>query len=137
MINGHHGNIDALKGLDKKVQASKKGSKVFVFSYWHFLSRDFDHAGFVETSLMLLISQKVNMNKAQKGLVTDGLDKKEIKRLGKKATKSFPSVTKNGVWGDPTKSSKQEGRKIFSEIIENMNKKCQTCLTGHSPKLHQ
>ena len=133
VINGHHGNMEAIKNLEKKVQKiSKSKLKVFVFSYWHFMNRDFDHAGFVETSLMLAISKDVKLNLAQKGLITDGLTKKEITKLGKIATKSFPKVTKNGIWGDPTKSTKKEGEKIFSEITENLGKKCQTCLTGHS-----
>ncbi len=96
------------------------------------MEREFDHAGFVETSLMLAISKDVKMKLAQKGLITDGLTKKEITKLGKIATKSFPKVTKNGIWGDPTKSTKKDGKKFFSEIIDNLGKKCQTCLTGHS-----
>ena len=31
--------------------------------------------------------------------------KKEISKINKLAQKSFPKVTGNGVWGDPTKSS--------------------------------
>ena len=137
IINGHHGNIEAMKNFDKKIGASKKKLKVFTFSYWNFMQREFDHAGFVETSLMLAISDNVKMKLAEKGLVTDGLTKKEIKRLGKLASKSFPKVTKNGIWGDPTKATKKEGERILSEIIENLGKKCQTCLTGHSLKFHQ
>ncbi|MDX1441233.1 MAG: creatininase family protein [Nitrosopumilaceae archaeon] len=133
VINGHHGNLNAIKGIDKKLQKiSKNRLKIFVFSYWHFMEKEFDHAGFVETSLMLAISKDVKMKQAQKGLITEGLPKKEITRLGKIASKSFPKVTKNGVWGDPTKSTKKEGKQIFSEIVENLGKKCQTCLTGHS-----
>ncbi len=137
IINGHHGNQKALENLNKKVnQHSKKKIKVFVFSYWHFMKNEFDHAGFVETSLMLAISKKVKMTRAKKGLITTNLSKKEKSRLGKLATKSFPSVTKNGVWGDPTKSTAKEGRKFLSEIVRNLSKKSQTSLTDKSPKLH-
>jgi len=137
IINGHHGNLEALKNINKKIDTSKIKMNVFIFSYWHFMEREFDHAGFVETSLMLSISNDVKMKLAQKGLVTDGLTKKEIKNLGKMASKSFPKVTKNGIWGDPRKATKKEGQVIFSEILENLTKKCQTCLTGHSLKFHQ
>ena len=132
IINGHHGNINALKNIDKKIK-NKLNSQVqiFTFSYWHFMKEDFDHAGFVETSLMLSISKDVKMNLAKKGLVTDNMTKQEIRKLGKMATKSFPKVTKNGVWGDPRRATKKDGKKIFSEIIENLTEKCQTCLTGH------
>ncbi len=137
IINGHHGNIDAIKNIDKKLRKVSKNLRVFVFSYWHFMERDFDHAGFAETSLMLAISNNVKMNLAKKGLVTDGMSQKEIKELGKMATKSFPKVTKNGIWGDPRKATKKDGEKIILEITRNLSKKCQTCLTGHSSKFHQ
>ena len=132
VINGHHGNLKAIKNLDLKLQKlSENRLKVFSFSYWHFMSREFDHAGFVETSLMLTISKKVEMRSAKKGLIIDGMSKQEIKKLGKIANRSFPMATKNGVWGDPTKATKKDGQKIFDEIIENLAKKCQTCLTGN------
>ena len=133
IINGHHGNLKALKGLDKKIrEISKNKLKVFVFSYWHFLSREFDHAGFVETSLMLAISKNVKMNLAKKGLITDNMSEKEIKKIGKLANQSFPKATKNGIWGDPTIATKKDGKEFLDEITKNLAKKCQTCLTGHS-----
>jgi creatinine amidohydrolase len=96
------------------------------------MERDFDHAGFVETSLMLAISKNVKMNLAKKGLDTDGMTKQEIIKLGKLANQSFPKATKNGIWGDPRKATKKDGQVILDEIIKNLGKKCQTCLTGHS-----
>ncbi len=138
IINGHHGNQSAIKNINVKVNKTLKNQiKVFTFSYWHYMKRDFDHAGFVETSLMLAISKGVKMKLAKKGLITDGLSTQEIKKLGKKASVAFPQVTINGVWGDPTKATKKEGGKIFSEITANLAKKCQTCLTGHGSKFHQ
>jgi creatinine amidohydrolase len=136
IINGHHGNLDAIKDIDKKLKISKN-FRVFSLSYWHFMEREFDHAGFVETSLMLAISNNVKMNLAKKGLVTDGMSKKEIQNLGRLASKSFPKATKNGVWGDPRKATKKDGKKIILEITKNLSEKCQTCLTGHSSKFHQ
>ena len=137
IINGHHGNQKALENLNTKINhLSKKKIKVFVFSYWYFMKHEFDHAGFVETSIMLAISKKVKMNRAKKGLITKNLSEKEKSRLGKLASKSFLSVTKNGVWGDPSKSTAKEGRRFLSEIVRNLVKKSQTCLTEESPKLH-
>jgi creatinine amidohydrolase len=138
IINGHHGNLKAIKNIDLKLrQILKNKIQVFTFSYWHFMERDFDHAGFVETSLMLAISNEVKMKSAKKGLITDGMSKQEINKLGRMASESFPKVTKNGIWGDPRKATKSDGQKIFREIIDNLEKKCQTCLTGHSSKFHQ
>ncbi|MCV0430486.1 creatininase family protein [Nitrosopumilus sp.] len=133
IINGHHGNLKPIKNLDIKLKKlSNNKLKVFPLSYWHFMQRDFDHAGFVETSLMLAISKNVKMNLAKKGLITDGMTKQEITKIGKLANQSFPKATKNGIWGDPTKATKKDGRVILAEIVENLGKKCQTCLTGHS-----
>ena len=138
VINGHYGNLKPLQNIDVKLRKlSKNKLKVFSLSYWHFMNRDFDHAGFVETSLMLVISKNVKMKLAQKGLVTNGMNKQQIKKLGQLAAKSFPQVTKNGIWGDPRKATKRDGQIILDEIMQNLTKKCQTCLTGHSSKLHQ
>ncbi len=138
VINGHHGNLKPLKNIDEKLRKlSKNKLRVFPLSYWHFMQREFDHAGFVETSLMLAISKNVKMKLAKKGLVTDGMKQQQINDLGRLAAKSFPKVTKNGIWGDPRKATKRDGQIILDEIMKNLEKKCQTCLTGHSSKLHQ
>ena len=138
IINGHHGNLKAIKNIDKKLRKILKNKiSVFSLSYWHYMKREFDHAGFVETSLMLAISNDVKMNLAKKGLITDGMSKQEINKLGRIAAKSFPKVTKNGIWGDPRKATKKDGQKIFNEIIDNLEKKCQTCLTERRSKFHQ
>jgi len=133
IINGHHGNQNSLKNLDVKLKKiSKNKIKVFPLSYWHFMEREFDHAGFVETSLMLAISKNVKMKSAKKGLITDKMSKHEIMKIGKLANKSFPEATKNGIWGDPTNATKKEGQQILDKIVKNLSKKCQTCLTEHS-----
>lgn len=132
IVNGHHGNLRPLKNIDTKLKKlTRDRLGVFSFSYWHFTEREFDHAGFVETSLMLAISKNVKMDKAEKGLTTEGMSKQQIKELGELASQSFPSVTSNGIWGDPTKATKRDGQKILAEIVKNLGKRCQTCLTGH------
>lgn len=132
IINGHHGNLKAIKNIDSRIhRISKDKLKVFPLSYWHFMEREFDHAGFVETSLMLAISKNVKMKSAKKGLITDRMSKQEVKNICRIANKSFPKVTENGVWGDPTKATKKDGAAILTEIITNLGKKCQTCLTEH------
>ena len=134
IINGHHGNLKSIKNIDIKIKNKLKNKvNVFPLSYWHFMDRDFDHAGFVETSLMLAISKNVKMKLAKKGLITDKMTKQEIVKIGKLANKSFPKATKNGIWGDPTKATKKDGVKILNEIIVNLSKKCQTYLTEDIP----
>lgn len=126
IINGHHGNQKALDSIEK----SFKQSRVFVFSYWHFMDRDFDHGGFVETSLMLAISKNVKMRLAKKGLDEEKLDPKELAKIRKLAYISFPKAAKNGIWGDPTNATKKDGVQMLSEIVSNLEKRCKACLTS-------
>jgi creatinine amidohydrolase len=118
IINGHYGNLDSLRSFERK----QKKKRIKIFSYWKYMERGFDHAGNVETSIMLAISKNVNMKKAQKGFQTDGMSKQEILKMNKLAQKSFPKVTRNGIWGDPTKSSARLGKKIIKEVVDNLVK---------------
>ncbi|MEM3077333.1 MAG: creatininase family protein [Candidatus Nitrosotenuis sp.] len=123
ILNGHHGNQKALNSLKFKICRKHKGRiKVFVYSYWHFMGREFDHAGFVETSLMLAISNKPNMKLAKKGLTTQNMTKQQKMRISKLASVQFIKATKNGVWGDPRNASSAAGRQILAEIVKNITK---------------
>ena len=73
ILNGHHGNVEALNEILELNAIPPYWQKLRVYSYWHFMEHEFDHAGFVETSIMLAISDKVKMKKAKKGLITKGL----------------------------------------------------------------
>ena len=140
ILNGHHGNIQALKIFEESLNSGKLGYSVRklekignsniikFFNYWEFMKHEFDHAGFVETSLMLAVSNKVKMKKAKKGLITKGLSEKEKQRINKLSAEpgGFPKVTKNGVWGDPTGATKKDGQKLFAEIVRNLAKECQS-----------
>lgn len=138
ILNGHYGNHKAIMKIPEKVsKVVGFNAKIFAYSYWHFMKRKFDHAGFVETSIMRAISKKVEMDKAVKGLIPDNLPKKKLADLTRFASKSFILATKNGVWGDPTKATAKDGRVILNEIIVSIVKESQTCLTGKSRKLHQ
>ena len=137
ILNGHHGNVDTLERMEHayqqpnpepKLKSDFKDVKIDFYSYWHFMKREFDHAGFVETSMMLAISDKVKMKKAKKGLITKDLSEKERKRINKLSTQpgGFPKVAKNGVWGDPTDATKKDGKKFLAEIVRNLAKECQS-----------
>ena len=128
-LNGHHGNVESLKSAWKYWGMTDTWAEVTrSYSYWHWMKHEFDHAGFVETSLMLAISDKVKMKKARKGFTTKGLSKKEIRRISKLSTQpgGFPKVAKNGVWGDPTGATKKDGEKFLAEIVRNLAKECQS-----------
>jgi creatinine amidohydrolase len=128
-LNGHHGNVESLKSAWKYWGMTDTWAEVTrSYSYWHWMKHEFDHAGFVETSRMLAISDKVKMKKAKKGFTTKGLSKKEIRRISKLSTQpgGFPKVAKNGVWGDPTGATKKDGEKFLAEIVRNLAKECQS-----------
>jgi len=122
ILNGHHGNERSIPDV------WFSDGELRVYSYWRFMEHEFDHAGCVETSLMLAISDKVKMKKAKKGLITNGLREKEIQRIKKLSTErgGFPQVAKNGVWGDPTGATKKDGEKFLAEIVRNLAKECQS-----------
>jgi creatinine amidohydrolase len=123
ILNGHHGNQSSLKNIPEIMNKITRGKvQVLVFSYWHFMKRKFDHAGFVETSIMLAISKKVEMKKARNGFNVDKYSEKQKNRLNKLASRSFLAVAKNGVWGDPTKATARDGKMILSEIVQNLLK---------------
>ena len=122
ILNGHHGNERSIPDV------WVNDGKLRVYSYWRFMEHEFDHAGFLETSLMLAISDKVKMKKAKKGLITNGMSEKEIQRIKKLSIErgGFPKVTENGVWGDPTSATKKDGEKFLAEIVRNLAKECQS-----------
>ncbi len=123
ILNGHHGNQNALKSISGKIsKITKNRVKVFVFSYWRFMDREFDHAGFVETSLMLALSKQTKMSLARKGFTTENMTPQQKLKISKLASKQFIKATKTGVWGDPTKATKKDGQKIFAEIVTNLSK---------------
>jgi len=119
ILNGHHGNVKTLKVMEHSAPSIyPKDFKINFYSYWHFMKHEFDHAGFVETSLMLAISDKVKMKKAKKGLITKGLSEEEKSEIDFISTYpgGFPKVAKNGVWGDPTKATKKTERSFLQKL---------------------
>lgn len=128
VINGHYGNKKALEMFAKNMQGDKP--IVRVFSYWEFTERCFDHAGFMETSLMLAVSDNVTMSKAQKGLDTSNMTDEEIADIKKISTESFPRATGNGVWGDPRHATADAGREMLDEITQNIQQEIQRQIRG-------
>ena len=119
IINGHRGNMGVVQYIPQKVERINSKVKVFGINYWHLIEKEFDHGGFVETSLMLAIAPKlVQMHKAKSGY----LNKKMLHSTYTtflSNTSSF-KITRNGVLGDPRKATKEEGNKIISITIKNL-----------------
>lgn len=124
VFNGHYSNRGALARLADMAVERPDGPIIHVMSYWRFTKSRFDHGGFVETSLMLAISDSVRMSMARKGLVTDGMKPDDIERLKKLSTTCFPEATGNGIWGDPRAATAEAGCRILSEIVRNLRGEC-------------
>lgn len=123
VLNGHHGNMGALQYTSHEL-ADKvpKDVHVYAIHYWHLLDHEFDHAGEVETSLVLAIAPElVSMKNAEPN----------AKRLSKSKVAygamtnhpgSFPRLTGNGVWGDPRKASAAKGEKWLELVVTKLTK---------------
>jgi creatinine amidohydrolase len=113
IINGHHGNIKALKRVK-----GVKGASVHVLHYWRHMRQELGHAGDAETSLVLAIAPRlVNMRKAVPGANKPA--KKEYAKIAGRPG-SFVKITGNGVWGDPRKASAKKGRQLLKEITAGL-----------------
>lgn len=119
IINGHHGNIGALKQATRGLKLPR-GASVHTLHYWRQLKDELGHAGDVETSLVLAIAPRlVKMKKAVPSA------KKPTKKAYAKVAGlpgSFVEATGNGVWGDPRKASAQKGRRLLKEITAGLAK---------------
>jgi creatinine amidohydrolase len=127
IINGHHGNIGLLQYVGQNLLSKYAiNSDFFYFiNYWQMLEIEFDHAGEVETSIMMAIHPDlVNMDLAKAGLDTKGHKFGSLYKLGTNMSinnpAGFTKFTKNGIWGNPFKANAIEGRKMLSQVIEKI-----------------
>ena len=122
LLNCHHGNSGILQYIHQNIRERlNKGSMVNFINYWHLIG-DFDHAGEIETSLVLAIDEKiVNMKKVKRNK-NDIPSSKVLSSSITNIPGSFLKITGNGVWGDPTRASKTKGKKLFNVIIRELVK---------------
>lgn len=118
ILNGHHGNMRALQQVAKKLRGKMPaGIRAHTLHYWRMMKGEFDHAGEVETSLVLAIAPElVRMDRAEPN------SKKLPKAYDASAPGSFPKITGNGVWGDPRKATAAKGEKLIEEITSGLAK---------------
>lgn len=123
ILNGHHGNTGVLQYIAQNVYGRiSSGTNIYPINYWKLISNEFDHAGDIETSLLLAIAPNlVNMNKAKPNS-RELLKSKFAYSSITSNPGAFPKLTGNGVWGDPTKATVQKGEKLLREIVKNVLK---------------
>lgn len=113
ILNGHHGNIGALKRVK-----GVKGTSIHIIHYWRHMQQELGHAGDAETSLVLAIAPDlVDMKKAVPSARKP--TKKEYAKIADKPG-AFVRVTGNGVWGDPRQASAKKGRLLLREITTGL-----------------
>jgi creatinine amidohydrolase len=131
IINGHHGNMGLLQYLGQHLLSIYPVKEKFFYfiNYWQMLNKSFDHAGEVETSLMLFICPElVRMDLYKKGLEMDikqyGGNDDLVKKAGINMSINNPGgfikFTKNGVWGNPLNASSEKGNQMVSHITEKI-----------------
>jgi len=123
ILNGHHGNTGALQYIPQELN-SRIGNDVNIHTihYWQMMTSEFDHAGEVETSLVLAISPElVRMERARPS--SKKLSKSKFAYTSiTNAPGAFPKLTGNGVWGDPRKATASKGENLIKEITINARK---------------
>lgn len=146
VVNGHHGNLDALQGLCRRGRGpgrgrlgrpEGRGARVLALSYWHFMDGPFDHAGLAETSLMLAAAGGggARMGRAKRGYVEEpGMPDARRGEIAARAASSFPSVAPSGVWGDPRGASAARGRRLLAGIARRAAERCRSCLAEGPPR---
>ena len=121
IINGHHGNIGALQYIAQNLyEKIPNDISIHSVNYWHLMQSEFDHAGDVETSLMLATAPElVRMDKAEASY--NKLSKSKVAYASiTNNPGSFPKITGNGVWGDPKNATANKGHKLLDEIVRNL-----------------
>lgn len=123
ILNGHHGNTGALQYIPQEIQSKIPSyANIHILHYWQMMTSEFDHAGEVETSLVLAIAPElVHMDRAMPNSKDLSKSRAAYNSLTN-APGSFPKITGNGVWGDPMKATASKGDKLIKEIIANLTK---------------
>ena len=113
LLNGHGGNAETLERL--AVRAQYEGRDVRV---WTPRVPDGDlHAGRVETSLVLALHPwAVRVNRIAAGPTAPLTEIWPQLRAG-----GVVVVSPNGVLGDPTQASAEEGRALHAQLVEDLN----------------
>ncbi|MFL6476511.1 MAG: creatininase family protein [Nitrososphaera sp.] len=125
ILNGHHGNTGALQYISQEIEHMVPANTtthvgIHTLHYWQMMAAEFDHAGEVETSLVLAIAPElVHMKRAMPNSKSLSKSRAAYSSLTN-APGSFPKITGNGVWGDPTKASASKGERLIKEIVNNL-----------------
>ena len=112
LVNGHGGNLEAVRGA--VATAADEGRRALAWA--PSVPGGDAHAGRTETSLLLAIDPSVvRLDRAEPGATEPLADLlPELRRGGTAA------VSPNGVLGDPTGASADEGAELFDRLVADL-----------------
>jgi creatinine amidohydrolase len=111
-VNGHGGNAEAVTAAVRTLTSEQRK----VASWWPRIEDGDAHAGASETSMMLAINpEQVNMARAEAGSITPIGEISEQLRSG-----GVRAVAANGVLGDPTAATSQNGLILLSQLTHDL-----------------
>jgi len=111
-VNGHGGNTDAVNAAVRTLKSEQRK----VAAWWPRIEHGDAHAGASETSMMLVINpEQVNMAKAEAGSTKPIGEISAQLRSG-----GVRSVSTNGVLGDPTVATSQNGLNLLSQLAHDL-----------------
>ncbi len=113
LVNGHGGNVEALE----RAMTTLRHERRPVDLWSPRLVGGDTHAGRIETSLLLAIDPPlVRLDRAAPGVTTALIDLLPALRAG-----GLAAVTANGVLGDPTGASADEGHRLLAGFIDDLD----------------
>lgn len=124
LVSAHGGNDAALARAARRLH--QEGRRVLVWSAkWHGDA----HAGRAETSLQLAIDpEHVRLDLAEAG------DRRPIGALmATIRAEGVRAVSANGVLGDPTGATAEEGAELFTTMATELDDRCSAWLAGSRP----
>ena len=112
LVNGHGGNASATTTAVATLRAESRR----VTDWWPHIDGGDAHAGHIETSLMLhLAAHLVHMSRAEAG------DLRPLPEIADELIRSgMRSVTSNGVLGDPRGASREDGERLFAQLVDQL-----------------
>ncbi|HEY1830378.1 MAG TPA: mycofactocin biosynthesis peptidyl-dipeptidase MftE [Acidimicrobiales bacterium] len=119
LVNAHGGNQPALAAVEQRCGA--EGDAVLV---WRAGVRGGDaHAGRTETSLMLAIDASVVRAELAESGCTEPIDR----LLPRLRVEGVRPVSSNGVLGDPTGATAEEGRTLLDALVSDLTASVSRC----------
>ena len=112
LVNGHGGNVEALERAREVLEAEGRSAL-----FWHPRIPGGDsHAGRTETSILLHLDPScVRVDRVEPGSTARWRDIRSVV-----VADGLAAVTANGVLGDPTTATAEEGATVFAGMIDQL-----------------